>query len=259
MGDDRRMSARELSCVAPLAVVGGPAPKLVGSCTLVTNGSSTIAFSSSELLRQAEEPLGILTRLDGSQHIPVTSWGMARHAGIGIIELGATMQYTTEVNALHLSSVCATVDTRGAPAGLVVFRVEAGRIVRRIVPVHVDAVDGGGMSDDVITRLASPQDIADCDVDIDGAPLFAWMPADPVLGRKSEIVVVALGILYRARTFKPRDLPALAELIGLEDLGRALPWAEHTPPPSNELDQVAGEIRAGETGPLAGLDLDPEE
>jgi hypothetical protein len=257
MGQDSRASASELRCVAPL--VGGATPQLVGPCTLVTNGVHTIAFASAELLRQAGEPLAILTKLDGSSSIPVAQWSMARHAAIGIIDVGQATQFSPEITPLHVASVCATVDTRGAPSALVAFRVEAGKIVRYVISVHVDAVDGGGMSDEVISRLASPMDAADVDAAIEGAPLFTWMPPDPVLGRKSEIVVVALGVMYRARTFKPREQVAIAELVGLEDLGRALPWAENTPPPTNELGQVAGEIRDDETGPLAGFDLDREE
>jgi hypothetical protein len=259
MGRDPREAATELRCVAPLAVIGGTTPQLVGTCMLVTNGSHTIAVSSSELLRQAGEPLAILTRLDGSTSIPVSTWTMARQAGIGIIELGPSQQYSTEIHPLHLSAVCATVDTRGAPSALVVIGTENGKFVRSVISVHVDAIDGGGMSDDIITRLASPVEARPIVGVIDGAPLFSWMPPDPVLGRKSEIVVVALGVAYRARTFKPRQQPALCELVGLEDLGRALPWAEHTPPPRNVLDQIAGEIRDEPTGPIAGLDLDREE
>jgi hypothetical protein len=211
------------------------------------------------LLRQAGEPLAILTKLDGSSSIPVTQWSMARHAGIGIIDIAQTTTFSPEITPLHIASVCATVDTRGAPSALVTFRAVAGKIERYVISVHVDAVDGGGMSDEVITRLASPLAAADVSAAVDGAPLFTWMPPDPVLGRKSEIVVVALGLVYRMRTFKPREHVAIAELLGLEDLGRALPWAESTPPPTNELGQIAGEIRDDETGPITALDLDPEE
>jgi len=124
--------------------------------------------------------------------------------------------------------------------------------------VHVDAFDGGGMIDDIV-RLATPDDASDGDVPIDGATLFSWMPADPVLGRTSEVVAMALGLAYRNKIFKPRENPAIAELVGLEDLGRALPWQGVVPEGSNELGQVAGEIRDDDaTGPLAGLDLDTE-
>jgi hypothetical protein len=49
---------------------------------------------------------------------------------------------------------------------------------------------------------------------------------------------------YRQQTFKPRANPAIAELAGLEDLARALPWEGGAQPEgSDELGQVAGEIR----------------
>ena len=82
------------------------------------------------------------------------------------------------------------------------------------------------------------------------------MPADAVLGRKSEVLCVALASPYRAQTFRPRKLAALAELFGLDDLGRALPWQRPGEEDGNDLRQVAGEIRDDETGPLAGLDLE---
>ena len=245
--------------MAPLVVRGGARPTLVGSCLLVTNGSHTIAVASAELLRQAGEPLAIVTKLDGLLSIPVPAWTMARQPALGIIELGTSTVFTPEVQPLDLGSVSATVDTRGAPSALVVIRAEHDAFVRRVIPVHVDAIDGGGMSDEIITRLASPDDASDVDAVIEGAPLFSWMPADPVLGRKSEVVLVALGVTYRTQTYKPRAHRAIAELVGLEDLGRALPWEGQTEEASNELGQVAGEIRDDETGPLAGLDLDPED
>jgi hypothetical protein len=233
--------------VAPLVVLAGTKPQLVGACTLVTNGAQTIAFSSAELLRQAGEPLAIALRLDGSRTIPVPSWMMGRHSAIGIIELGNAFpkDKDLDVTPLALGSVCATVDTRGAPAALVTVEAAANGkgFVRRVVSTHVDAVDGAGMSDDVI-RLASPMEIGDNAAPTDGAALFAWLPPDPVLGRPSEVVVVALGVAYRAKLFKPRALPPVAELIGLEDLGRALPWTGKTGEGSaNELSVVVGEIK----------------
>lgn len=263
MGRDTRESVAELRAIAPL-VVTGPQLQLVGPCTLVTNGSQTIAFSSAELLRQAGEPLAIALTLDCRKTIPVNSWSMGRVANMGVIELGMPFPFKDtklDVAPVSLGSVSATVDTRGAPSALVtVQRASDGRgVMRRVIPVHVDSVDGG-MSDDIITRLASPDQADDSDVDIDGAALVTWMPADPVLGRPSEVVVVALGIPYRAKTFKPRELPALAELFGLEDLGRALPWEGGAKKEEgNELGQVAGEIRDdAPADPLAGLDVDVE-
>ena len=70
---------------------------------------------------------------------------------------------------------------------------------------------------------------------------MAWMPPDPVLRRPSEVVVVALAAPYRGQVFKPRAQPAIAELFGLDDLGRALPWVQEPAAPSTGLGQIAGE------------------
>lgn len=246
-----REQAKELRAVAPLVVLQGAARKLVGPCTLVTNGAQTIAFSSAELLRRAGEPLAICVKLDGSVTIPVTSWAMGRLPGMGIIELGPIGgAFVHDVAPLTIGLVSATVDTRGAPSALVGLVAAGKGFSRRLVPVYVDHIDGGGMLDEAI-RLASPSEASDVGADIDGAPLFTWMPADPVLGRPSEVVAVALGVSYRAGTFKPRSLAALAELVGLEDLGRALPYTpQPVPEGSNELGQVAGEIGDLASGPV---------
>lgn len=245
VGRDTRESATEVRAIAPL-IVKGPQLALVGPCTLVTNGTQTIAFSSAELLRQAGEPLAIALTLDCSKTLPISSWSMGRTPHMGIIELASPFPRdgAHDVAPLDLGSVCATVDTRGAPSALVTIEpAPNGKgVTRRVIPVHVDAVDGGGMSDD-LTRLASPDQASDVDARIDGAALVSWMPPDPVLGRKSEVLVVALAVAYRSKVFKPRELPPLAELFGLEDLGRALPWEGSGSEGSNELVQIAGEIR----------------
>lgn len=249
VGRDTREMAAELRGVAPLVVLGRESvPTLVGPCTLVTNGSQTIAFSSAELLRQAGEPLAVALTLDCKKTIPVASWTMGRVANMGVIELGAPFPFKDgklDVAPLPLAAVCATVDTRGAPSALVTVERDGANVKRRVIPVHVDAIDGGGMADDVITRLASPDHDDDVSVYIDGASLVSWMPSDPVLGRPSEVVVVALAVPYRTKVFKPRALPAIAELYGLEDLGRALPWQAESKDDGNTLDQVAGEIKEG--------------
>jgi hypothetical protein len=252
VGRNTRDQANELSAVAPLVVLGGASPQLVGPCTLVTNGTKTIAFSSAELLRTAGEPLAVALTMDGKKTLPVMQWIAARNIGLGIIEFSAPFPKGERVDVvpLELGSICASVDTRGAPAALVTIAAKAGSFSRRTIPVHVDAVDGGGMSDDVITRLASPTDATDVGAIADGSALFAWMPADPVLGRPSEVVAVAVGLTYRQKTFKPRQLAALAELLGLEDLGRALPFGDPNAEGSNELGQVAGELSDDESGPI---------
>jgi hypothetical protein len=256
MGQVTREAAGELRSVAPLVVVGSQI-ELVGPCTVVTNGSHTVALSSAELLRQAGEPLAIAIAMNGTRVVRIARWTMGRVPGVGIIELAEPFPRDAEIVPLELAGISATVDTRGAPSALVTVAWDGKLFSRRVVPVHVDAFDGGGMIDDIV-RLATPDDAADGEAPIDGAPLFSWMPADPVLGRKSEVVAVALGLAYRNKIFKPRANPAIADLVGLEDVGRALPWQGVEPEGSNELDQVAGEIRDDATGPLAGLDLDSE-
>jgi hypothetical protein len=230
MGDPR-VSASELRCVAPLVTLG-QSPVLVGPCTLVTNGDRAIAFSSAELLRKAAEPLAIYTRLDGSSQIPVTAWKLGL-GGLGIIEIPPGTAFSLDVHPLSLVSVHASLDTRGAPSGLVAFDAT---FQRRVIGVYVDNGDPSG---DEPIWLATPCD--DESGDLDGAPLFSWMPPDPVLGRGSEVVAIALAVAYRG-ALKPRDRAPVAALMGLDDLGRALPWAEQTPPPRTELEQVAGEI-----------------
>lgn len=230
----------ELRAVAPLVHVANGALELVGPCTLVTNGSKVIAFSSAELLRLAPEPLEIALTLDGKRRVPIASWAPGRRSGLGVIELAQPLPAQAgDVAALSIAGVSATLDTRGAPAALVAISVDNGVFARRVIAVHVDAI---GQGHDELARLASPDDPADVAAPIDGAPLFAWMPADPVLGRPSEVVALALAVPYPTKTFQPRQLPAIAQLGGLEDLASWLPWGGQTEG-SNELAQVAGEIR----------------
>ncbi|MEP6863423.1 MAG: hypothetical protein ABJE66_22550 [Deltaproteobacteria bacterium] len=248
MADARRADAPELRCVAPLVVLGAEGPVLAGPCMLVTNGAHTIAVASAEVLRRAGEPLAILTRLDGSTHVAVKAWQLARHASLGIVDLGEGVAFTPDVHPLHLGSLSAAIETRGAPAALVTFAQHGGRFDRATIGVKLVVDDGGGMSDD-ISRLAIPLEAAPALL-ADGAPLFAWMPPDPVLGRGSEVIAVAIGVTPRAKVYQPQPQPPLAELAPLEDIGRVLPWADLTPPPQSTLGLVAGEI--GEiTAPVA--------
>ena len=221
--------------MAPLVSLAGKQPQLIGPCMVVSNGDRAIACSSAELLRNAREPLVIYTRLDGSSQIPVKTWQLGLRTGIGIIEIPPGTAFSTEVHPIFLASIRATLDTRGAPAAFVTFDA---KFARRLISVHVDNGDPNG---DEPIWLASG--MGDETANADGAPMFAWMPPDPVLGRPSEVVAVALGMTYRNGALKPRGKAPLAELVGLDDLARALPWAEQTPPPRTELEQVAGEIR----------------
>lgn len=247
----------QLRAVAPLVVTA--TKELVAPVMLVSNGQKTIAVTSAELLRSWDaNQLSIATRLDGSALVPISTWGMGRYSGVGLVELASPLAPGAEVAAVEIGSICATMATRGAPAALVTI-TQTGRTLERIlIPVDVDTVDsGGGMADDVITRLATPIDGGHLETPIDGGILFAWFPPDPVLGRKSEVLAVAMAYAYRIKSFQPRAHPAIAELCGLDDLGRALISAKPAPA-RPELNEIKGEIvdvKRDESGPvLDGLD-----
>jgi len=246
----------ELRAVAPLVIAG--TRRLVGPCTLVSNGAMTVAFTSYELLRLVSgEQLAVATKLDGSESIPVPSWGPGAYTGLGICALGApfVVDPRLDVNPLSIGSVCASPDSRGAPSALVTIAPVPGGFARVITPVHADAVG----DDEVVARLATPVDLHDAGVTVEGGALFTWFPAEPALGRKSEVLVVAVTYAYRARTYQPRQIPAIGELSGLDDLGRALPYntAEQEP----NLSQVAGEIRDDPSGLVQAVldDLDDNQ
>jgi len=247
----------QLRAVAPLVVTA--TKELVAPAMLVTNGQKTIAVTSAELLRPWEaQQLSIALKLDGSELVPLSTWGMGRYSGVGLVEFAAPIPAGAEVAPVPIAAICATVDTRGAPAALVTITQRGSKFERTLIPVHVDTVDsGGGMSDDVITRLASPIDAKHDGAEIEGAILFAWFPPDPVLGRKSEVLAVAMAYPYRVRTFQPRPNPAIAELSGLDDLGRALIMVAPAPV-RPELHEVTGEIVGAKIDPIGpvldGLD-----
>jgi hypothetical protein len=251
-GRDR--DSEELRAVAPLVIGVGDKQQLIGPATVVENGGKTMAVTSAELLRPHHgHKLRILTELDGSAWVDVASIGMGRYAGVGLLDLAKPIPRDSDVKPLTIDHVCATSDTRGAPSGLVSI-IPVGPVFERLlIAVYVDNDDGGGMSD-TIQRLASPLEAAHVDLEIEGAPLFTWFPPNPVLGRKGEVLAVAIAYPYRARTAKPRALPVLAELVALDDLGRALiSTQEHDSRP--ELVQVAGELEDEiDEDPLSGLD-----
>ncbi len=227
--------------MAPLVVTA--TKELVAPVMLVTNGTKTIAVTSAELLRTWDaNQLSIATTLDASQLVPITTWGMGRYSGVGLVELASPLATGAEVAPVEIGSICATMATRGAPAALVTITQTAGKLERILIPVDVDTVDSeGGMSDDVITRLATPINGGYLETPVDGGILFAWFPPDPVLGRKSEVLAVAMAYTYRIKTFQPRAHPAIGELCGLDDLGRALISAAPAPV-RPELSEVKGEI-----------------
>ncbi len=224
-------TARELTAVAPILAKG----ELVAPCTFVTSGKRTVGVTSAERLRPHHgAPLTIATKLDGSATIPVASWTIS-FGGIAIVEAGGAL--AGDIRPLEIGSVCASMNTRGAPAALVLIEKTGQGFTRTIVQVDVDVIDGGGMSD-VIARLASPREAST--VDADGASLFAWFPADPALARPAETLLVALGLGYRHAAFKPRAQPALAELVPLDELARALAFSAPAPEARDKV--IAGEI-----------------
>ncbi len=241
--------------MAPLVAVVGATQQLVGAITLVENAGKTLGVTSAELLRPHHGAvLRVLLELDGSRYIDVANIGMGRYAGLGLLELSKPVDGDADVKPLSIDHVCATNDTRGAPAGIVTIISVGGSYERLLIGVQVDNDDGGGMAD-TITRVASPIEATHVGVAVEGCPLFAWFPPNPALGRKGEVLAVAIAYPYRAHA-KPRALPVMAELVALDDLGRALiSTQEHDTRP--ELTQVAGEIvdkLDGEPDPLAGLD-----
>lgn len=216
--------------------------RLVGAVLLVANGEHVVGVTSAELLRPLHgAELAIVTKLDGSASVPVASWGMGRYSGLGILEFDVDVPRDHDVLPLSIAAVRATPETRGAPAGVVTITAADGKGYRReLVPVHVDEDDGGGMHD-TVTRLASPVEPAHATQAFIGAPVFVWFPPDPALGRPSEVLAVALVQPPFTHTGKPRETPVVGELVGLEDLGRALiDTLDHDERP--ELAQVAGEI-----------------
>lgn len=238
----RDRDAGELRAVAPLVVKA--TRQLVAPVLLVTNGQKTIGMTSSELVRTWDpSQMVALTMLDGSTGVGVANWYMGRYSGVALIEFDGPVSPTAQVTPLPLASVCASSDTRGAPSAIATIVPGADRtFVRELVAVHVDVVDTGGMSDDM-GRLASPFDAAHERIPIEGAVLFTWFPSDPVLGRKSEVLAVAMTYPYRQGAFAPRaPLPAIAEMIGLDDLGRALIQSSSPVPDRPELHEVTGEI-----------------
>jgi hypothetical protein len=233
----RDPDARELRSVAPLFVDG----KLVGAVTLVQNGNKTIGATDAELLRpHVGANLTVATMLDGSAMVSIGNWGLSRNTGIGLVDLVSPIPPGRDVRPLGLGAVCASVDTRGTAAALVGIVRSGNGFARSWVPVQVDNDDSGGMSD-VVVRLASPLDDAHIGMAMDGASLFAWFPPNPALGRASEVLVLGLAQAYRGFS-KPRERPVIAEIVGLDDLGRALITSHKTEEREPELRQVAGEI-----------------
>lgn len=238
----RDPEAVQLRSVAPL--VDATTKQLVGPVMLVTNGHQTIGITNSEILRPWEATrLAIALSLDGSKLVPVAGWHLGRYSGVGLVEVNEPIESSSDIAPLSVGAVCASADTRGAPSALVTVVAKDEGFARAVIPVHVDTSDAGGMSDE-LTRLVSPIEPADAGHSVAGAILFSWFPPDPVLGRKSEVLAVAVAYPYTLGILKPRDLPPVAELLALDDLGRALIRSAQEPAPEDrpELKTVQGEI-----------------
>jgi len=248
----RDPNATELRAVAPLIVVGER--RLVGPITLVANGARVIGVTSAELLRtHSELELAVVTQLDGSATIPIGNWNIGRYSGVGLVDIEVALPTGHDVVALPIGGIHASVDVHGATSAIVTIEQLGDRFERSLVPVHVDADDAGGMSDQVM-YIVSPLHPAHVGAPIAGATAFAWLPPDLALGRRGrEVVAFGLATPYTAGIAKPRATPVIAELVGLEDLGRALLTAIETGTES-ELPSVTGEIASDTDDPLDGLD-----
>jgi hypothetical protein len=249
---DRDRDARELRSVAPLLVDG----VLIGPVTLVRNGAKTIGVADAELLRpHVGAALTVATMLDGSATAAVGHWGLSRKTELGLIELASPLDAGLDVRPIELGAVCGSLDTRGAPAALVGIVRDGPRFARTHVPVVLDKDEGGDAADAVL-HLASPLDDDHVGMRVEGATLWAWFPPNPALGRSGEVLVLGLAQAYRGFS-KPRPHPVIAEIVGLDDLGRALLIAHKAEEREPELRQVAGEIVAG--GATAGGTISPKK
>jgi hypothetical protein len=235
----RERDARELRAVAPLLAEG----ELIGPVTLVRNGDKIIGVTDAELLRpHVGAELRVATMLDGSASVPVGRWGLSRKSELGLCDINEPIESGLDVRPLDLGAVSGSLETGGTPAALVGIVREGAGFARSHVPVAVDRDDTGDIADAVV-RLASPLDEAHAGMIVRGASLWAWFPPNPALGRAGEILVLGLAQAYRGFA-KPRAHPVLAEIVGLDDLGRALLVAHKAEEREPELRQVAGEFEA---------------
>lgn len=214
---------------------------LVGTVTLVRNGARTIGAADVEMLRpHVGAKLSVATMLDGSAIVPVGHWGLSRKAELALIELAHPIEDGLDVRPLELGAVGASADTRGAPAALVGIVRDGAQFARTVIPVAIDRDDAGDM-ERAMLQLASPLEAGHVGAKVAGAALFAWFPPNPALGRAGEVLVLGVAQAYRGFA-KPREHPVIAEIVGLDDLGRALMLAHKVEEREPELRQVAGEI-----------------
>jgi hypothetical protein len=193
--------------------------------------------------------------LDGSQTVAVGHWGLGRRAELALVELAGPIDSGLDVRPLDLGAVCANVEPRGAPAALIGIARDRAGFARTFVPVHVDKDDSSAKAD-AAPRLASPIEDGHVGMAMDGASLFAWFPPNPALARPGEVLVLGLAQVYRGFA-KPREHPVIAQIIGLDDLGRALLVAQKSEEREPELRQIAGEIT--DRGPAPAPPVRPKK
>jgi len=249
----RDPNATELRAVAPLIAVADR--RLLGPITLVFNGRRVIGVTSAEVLRTSSSlELAVATKLDGSATIPIGNWNVGRYSGVGLVDIEEPIPAGHDVVALSIGSVHASVDVHGATSAIVTIEQQGDRYERSLVPVHIDADDAGGMSDNIL-YVVSPLHPAHVGAPIGGATAFAWLPPEPALGRRTfEVVAFGLANPYTAGVAKPRNTPVIAELASLEDLGRALIVPVEEGGTEKELKEVTGEIAGDADDPLDGLE-----
>lgn len=224
----------------------------IAPVVLVHHAGRTIGATEPELLRpHVGAALRVGIRLDGSASVPVTHWGLSRHGVLALVELSVPVPRGLDVRPLEVGGVGATLDPGGAPAALIGLEPIGDGFARTWVPVDLDREVGPGGE---VAYLASPVDDAHIGKIVDGSTLFAWYPPSPALGRPSEVAALAVARAYRGFA-KPRAHPVVAELVGLEDLGRALikPAAAEARPADDDddddaLSQIVGELEAAAPG-----------
>jgi len=245
----RDPNAPELRSVAPLIALGNP-PQFIGPVTLVSNGSRVVGVTGAELLREhAGAELVIATRLDGSATLLTGDWMIGRYAGVGLIDIDDDIPPNHDLQPLSVDAVHASLDVHGAASAIVTIEASGTGFERSLIPIDIDR-DDGGMSDQ-LSYVASPQHPAHASTSVVGAIAFAWLPPDPALGRPGEVVAFGLSHAYTG-TSKPRATTPIAELVSLEDLGRALIGMGGQT--GTELDSVTGEIASDSDDPLEGLE-----
>jgi len=192
----------------------------------------------------------IATRLDGSATLLTGDWMIGRYAGVGLIDIDDDIPPNHEIQPLSVDAVHASLDVHGAASAIVTIEASGLGFERSLIPIDIDRDEGGELSDQ-IAYLASPLHPAHVSAPVVGAIAFAWLPPEPALGRPGEVVAFGLSHAYTG-TRKLRATSPIAELVSLEDLGRALIGMGGQT--GTELDSVTGEIASDSDDPLEGLE-----